>query len=148
MVPIDFQPAHHHAGSVIVVTEGGGETDPTLWPDVSARDFRVALLTAVRESRVFAAVRDFPPADYRLRVGIVKLQPSGAFTMRATMSARWQLTRLSDNQTLFDQFIESNAKATVGDAFAGLTRMRLVLERAGRENIRQGLTVLADLKLD
>ena len=80
-------------------------------------------------------------------VSVVSTKSSGAFTMHGTVSARWQLTRLSDNSVPFNEFVTTSAKATSGEAFVGFTRMRIALERAGQENIKQGLTKLSELDL-
>ena len=104
-------------------------------------------MAAIGESRVFASLREHAPADYRLDVSVVKVHTRGAFTLRAAMAARWKLTRLRDHQVALDEFIESNAQATVGEAFAGMTRIRVALEKAGRENIKSGLARLAQLDL-
>jgi hypothetical protein len=63
------------------------------------------------------------------------------------MAARWGLTRTRDNQAALNEFIESSAKTTVGDAVVGMTRVRVAIEKAGRENIKSGLARLAELDL-
>ena len=43
--------------------------------------------------------------------------------------------------------MKSSASKTMGDAFAFVTRLRLAVEAATRDNIGQGLKAIAELKL-
>lgn len=126
--------------------EGGAETDAMLMPQISSAAFRDALVTAIINSALFAAIREQPPADYRLNVSIVKCTQK-SFTTHVTMMSRWQLTRLSDNQQIFEEFIESNGKGKLSEAMAGMERLRVGYEKAGRENVRLGLIKLSQLDL-
>jgi hypothetical protein len=146
MTPVGFKVARQHPGSVIVHTEGGAKTESGM-PAISAPAFREALVAAINESRVFSSVLDQSPADYLLSVSVVSTKGSGALTLTISQSTRWQLTRLSDNNVLFNEFVTADGKATVGDAFVGVTRARMALERSGQENIKQGLTKLSELEL-
>ena len=145
MTLTEFKPVKVHPFSVLVQVEGGNEADPGFnMPGISSDAFREALVATVEGSRIFAAVKQQPPADYRLNVSIVQAKPKGALTARTLMAARWKLTRLSDDKGVFDEFIESNGK---GKAFTGVARLRKSLECAGRENIKLGLTSLSQLEL-
>ena len=146
--PAGFKVARQHSASVIVHTEGGDETSGLGNPEISASAFREALVKAVKESRGFSSVREEPPADYRLSVSVVATKLSVGATARETVSARWQLTRLSDNSVKFNQFLTTSGKATIGDALTFWPRTRIALERAGQENIKQGLTKLSELNLN
>lgn len=146
MTPTGFKVASQHPVSVIVHTEGGANTMSGM-PAISASDFRDSLVAAINESRGFSSVRNQPPADYRLLVSVVSTKGHGAATVHITQSTRWQFTRLSDNSVLFNEFISTDGQATMGEAIVGATRARKALERAGQENIKQGLTKLSELDL-
>jgi hypothetical protein len=146
--PVGFKVVTQHSASVIVHTEGGAQTDRLGNPEIAAPAFREALMAAVNESRIFSSVRDQPPADYRLSVSVVTSKPDIGLTTHEKVSARWELTRLSDNSVRFNEFVTTSGKATAGDALTMWPRMRIALERAGQENIRQGLTKLAALNLN
>jgi hypothetical protein len=146
--PVGFRVARQYSASVIVHTEGGAETSGVGNPEISASAFREALVAAVNESRVFSSVREQPPADYRLSVSVVATKPDIGLTTHETVSARWQLTRLSDNSDRFNEFVTTSGKATAGDALTMWPRTRIALERAGQENIKQGLTKLSELNLN
>jgi len=112
-------------------------------PGVSAPAFHDALVAAIAESQVFSS-KD--PSEYLLLVDIVKSERVSGLTIHVPLSTHWQLTRLSDNRVLFNEFITTTGTATVGDAW-GITRLSIALERASQENIRQGLTKLSELDL-
>ena len=44
--------------------------------------------------------------------------------------------------------IKSSHTATMGDAFIGVTRLRLAVEGAVRENIRQGILEISKLNIE
>lgn len=146
MTPVGIKAARQHPVSVVVHAEGGNKTEEGM-PAISNSEFRSALLAAINESRVFAAVRDQPPADYRVSASLVSTKCKGALTLEITQAVRWQLTRLSDNAVLLNEFVTSTGTATAGDAIVGLTRARMALERAAQENIKQGLLKLSELEL-
>jgi len=63
------------------------------------------------------------------------------------METAWSLQRTSDRSIVMRKAIQSSGTATMGDAFVGVTRLRLAVENAARENIKQGLKEIAELKL-
>jgi hypothetical protein len=63
------------------------------------------------------------------------------------MSTQWRLVRVSDNQEVFSDAVRKEFTATVGDAFVGVTRLRLASEGAARENIKEGIRLISELKL-
>lgn len=150
ITPVGFKTPRQHPVSVIVRMERnvGESFDMAGLPELTASTYYEALVTTLKESRTFASVREQPPADYQLSVNLVKTAMSGAFTINQTVSARWQLTQLSDNRVVFDEFISTTGKATTGEALVGVKRLRIALERAGQENIKQGLTRLSELNLN
>jgi hypothetical protein len=141
-----FKATTRHPSKVLVQVTGGQETVPIMVnvPEVSSDAFREALDATIEGSGLFAQAVSHAPADYRLEVSIVEAKQKGAWTTATTMTTRWQFTRSSDGKKLFDEFIESSghAKVTLGPA-----RLRRSLECAGRENIKGGLTKLAQVDL-
>jgi hypothetical protein len=57
------------------------------------------------------------------------------------------LIRASDKSVVWRKPITSTFTAGMGDAFAGVTRLRMAVEGAARANIAQGLKEISDLKL-
>jgi len=64
------------------------------------------------------------------------------FDMTVTMFAEWALVRARTNVEVWKRSIKTTHTATVGDAFVGVTRLRLANEGAAKENIRKGLEAL------
>ena len=107
-----------------------------------------ALREWVEESRVFREVVSGKQGQYELAVTVIQLsKPVFGFTFTVDMEAGWSLTRLDGGQVAFRKVIKSSHTATMSDAFAGVERLRLALEGAARENIRQGITAIAALDL-
>jgi len=134
---------------VAVVVEGGHETDPLFAPMVSNSEFQSALVESLRKAGIFRSVEASANAPYRLKVRLEHLdQPVAGFDMTVTLQTDWILTRPPEERVLWQQRILSPYTATMGDAFAGVTRLRVATEGAARRNIEQGLAKLAELKLD
>lgn len=149
MTPTGLRFATVHPYSVVVRVEGGSETDPQFGTaEVSASEFREALVAAIRETQVFRSIHDGPPADYRLTVSVVQSEWKGTFKIEGIVTTRWQLTRLVDGQMICNEFLETSATATMGDAFAGNARVRAAKEKAAQENIKAGLEKIAALGLN
>jgi len=64
------------------------------------------------------------------------------------MEAAWSLSEQKTKKVVMRDSIESSHTATMGQAFVGVTRLRLAVEGAVRENIRQGLMGISRLQLD
>jgi hypothetical protein len=146
MTPAGLQVSRHHPWSVLIHVEGGRETDPTLPPEISSDAFRDALTQAVHESQLFKPALAGASADYRLEVGIVKHKLTAArFTFfKVDLATRWKLVRADGGLVVFNEFIESTGIARKS---VGTTRLRLALENSAAENIKLGLTKLAELDL-
>jgi hypothetical protein len=156
MVPISLQIAKQQPVSVIVHAIGECETKESYLraAELSVISFREALVAAIKESRVFTSVRDQPPADYSLEVSIVNIQ-SGCVPLtsnswkrmdwRTTVSARWQLTRISDSSVVFNDFVFASENHTYSSKEDN--PLCIALENAARENIKLGLEKLSELNL-
>lgn len=129
--------------TVIVIVEGG-ETAPLR---ISNEAFSAALIESLRKAGLFRSVGSSGGATFRLEATLEDLaQPAAAFDMKVDLRVDWRLVRCSENQVLWHEKIDSTYVATVGDAFAGVNRLRLATEGAGRLNIEEGLAKLAAVK--
>ena len=63
------------------------------------------------------------------------------------MEMAWSLTKAADRSVVMRKSVKSSASKTMGDAFAFVTRLRLAVEAATRDNISQGVKAIAELKL-
>jgi hypothetical protein len=146
MVPQSFTVGHKHESTVGVAQP----VDPTAeWAfKVTAAAFTEALTTSLGKSGAFSKVLSTPEGDYLLEVAFVKKsEPAFGFNMTVELVTRWTLTKKSATDPVFRENVASTFTATVGDAFAGVKRVRVANEGAARENIKEGIRRLSQLKL-
>lgn len=147
MVPASLSVGHTHKGSVSVETSGGRETNPMWTSQVSSQDFRAALIEALNQAKVFSSVVQGGNSQYHLQVTLRDLkQPFGGFDMTVTAVCNWVLTRGSGN-VIWRETITTPFKATMGDSFYGVARLRKANEGAMRENIQAGIQHISKLRL-
>lgn len=146
MVPQDAKVRKSHGGTVDLTVAGGRETNPLGASDVSSEDFRKALETSLLRYGLFSRVIQNSNSTYRLEVVLANLkQPIAGFDMTVTAEVSWRLTDARSGHVLWEQTTTTPFKATVGDAFAGVHRLRLANEGAIRESIKKGVEHLSEL---
>jgi hypothetical protein len=67
--------------------------------------------------------------------------------MIVTSAMRYKLTRSPDDQVVYDDIITASYKATMGDAFSGVHRLKLANEGSIRANIAVFLQHLHSLNI-
>jgi hypothetical protein len=137
-----------HPYSVSVRTAGGSETGAMDSSNISNADFKAAIEKSIVESGVFNSVVEGNDSDYQLSVTITQMsKPLFGFSFTVTMEAAWSLVKTSDKSIVMRKAIQSSYTASASDAFVGATRLRLAVEGAARENIKNGLKEISGLKL-
>ena len=137
-----------HPYSVAVQVQGGQETGGLDSSNIANADLRQAIEESIRASRLFQAVVAGRDGDYLLSVNVIQLsKPLFGGTVTVEFEAGWSLTRASDRQVVLRQVVKSSGTAAMAEAFAFVTRLRLAVEAAARDNIRQGLAAVAVLAL-
>lgn len=148
MTPAAIQTTTKHAKTVSLNVSGGQETESTGKSQISNSAYAQALTDAINNSKIFSSVIQGRSSDYQLNVTIFNMdQPSFGLSFTVKMEAGWQLKRVSDGATVWQESIKSEHTATTSDAFAGVTRLRLATEGAARNNIELGLSRISALKL-
>lgn len=148
MTPQNLVVAKHHPYSLRVQTGGGAETGAMDSSNVADADLKAAIEAAVIQSKLFKTVVQGSDGDYELSVRVTSLsKPLFGGTFTVDMETAWSLTKLSDRSVAMRKSVKSSGTATMSDAFAGVTRLRLAVEAATRNNIAQGLTAIAELNL-
>ena len=143
----DFTPQNRHASTVEVKVTGGSETSAAGASQISNQAFAEALTKTINESKVFAGTGG-TDSKYTLEVHIVALQQpmfGGTFTVQ--LETNWRLLDRATGNPVWQQGIRSSGTATMGEAFVGVTRLRLANEAAARANIRDALTQISALTL-
>lgn len=134
--------------TVSVVAQGGSETGAFDLSSISNQDLAAAIEESIKTTRAFSKVMRAPGADYELTVTIVDLaRPVAGFDMTVEMEAAWSLVQSHTGNVVMRRPIKSSGRATMGDEFGAVNRLRVAVERAARENIRQGLAAIGTLEL-
>lgn len=142
----EFAPQHKHTGAVSVTATGGSETSSVGASQISNAAIVESVTQTIQQSGLFEQVAA-QGTPYRLEIQLVRLeQPmfGGTFTVKLEMN--WRLLDTSGTP-VWQKAVQSAGTATMGDAFAGVTRLRLANENALRLNIRDALTQIGALDL-
>lgn len=99
------------------------------------------VLPTICESRLFKEVLQGKGAGFNCP------NRCSAPTFTVDLEAGWSLTSASDRVVLLRKVIKTSGTATMGEAFVGMTRLRLAAGAAARSNIQQGLADIAALDL-
>lgn len=148
LVPQNLATVTRHPASVSVATTGGSETSAAGKSQVSNAELQQAVTAAINQSKVFARVVEGKNGDYLLNVSLFNLsQPSFGFSFTVEAEMGWTLTKADTGAVVWRESIKSQHTTGAGEAFAGVTRLKMATEGAVRANIEKGLTKLSGLKL-
>ena len=138
-----------HPYSVSISTSGGGETTAMSYTNIPNEDLAAAIEESITTSGLFSSVIKGDGADYKLSVSLVSMtKPMFGFSFTINMEMAWSLVNARTCDVVMRESIKSSHTATAGEAFAAVTRIRLAVEGAVQNNIRQGLQEIAALSLD
>lgn len=137
-----------HPYSVKIVVEGGSSTDSLGFTPVSNEAFAKAVANSIIGLKLFSEVRNDGNVDYLLSIQIfsIEQQPIG-FNLTTHVEVGWSLVDVVTGKRVMRKIINSSYTATVGEAFAGVKRMRLATEGAAKKNIEEGIQEIAKLDL-
>ncbi len=145
MVPTAAVAGMHHRQTASVVVAGGSETSAMGKSQISNEAFQQAIVQSIEKNQTFASVVKGADGDCRLAVTVVSMdQPSFGLSFTVKMEAAWSLKK-ADGTVLMQESIKSEGTAGVGDAFAGVERLRLANEAAARANITAALDKIGKL---
>lgn len=110
-------------------------------------ELKGAIEDSIARANLFKGVVQGAGGDYELTVFVwnVRSPPMG-FNMTVDLEMGWTLVRTSDKAVLLRKTIKTTHTTKAGEAFAGVDRIRMAQTEAARDNIRQGLQAIADLK--
>jgi hypothetical protein len=149
MIAAPEAPVTKHAGSVSVAVSGGADTSSLGASNIANADFAEAIKASITQSGLFAKLAGgADPADYQLEVNIVRLdRPTFGLSFTVNLETTWRLLHRGDAKPVWEKAITSTFTAKVGDAFAGVTRLRLANEGAARANIKDAIAQIGALTL-
>lgn len=123
---------------------GGRETNPMWTSEISNQAFLGALRKSLTHQDLYS-----DKGRYNLQVEMVGVdKPLVGFDMTVTTRVRYKLLDTDSNQIVFEELVVAPYTATVGDAFAAVTRLRLANEGSAKKNIENFLRRLAQLKIE
>jgi len=134
--------------SVTITVTGGSETKSTGKSQISDDDFASAINASIEKSGLFSKILGLEASDFQLNAEIVRVdQPTIGFNMTVTLEVNWTLIRRSTGKVAWQKAETSTYTATMGEAFAGVTRLRMATEGAARLNIDRALGEIGKLEL-
>lgn len=123
---------------------GGRETNPAWTSEISNSAFFGALRDSLAAQNLYS-----DNGRYKLQAALVAVeQPLFGMDMTVTTRIRYTLIDTQTNQTLLEETVVAPHTATVGDAFAGVKRLRMANEGSAKKNIQNFLNRLAQLKIE
>jgi len=148
MVPQHTASLRHFTHSITVQASGGNDTGALDSSNISDGELKAAIEEAIARQKLFAGIVQNDGGDYTLNVRVISLtKPLFGTTFTVELELAWSLIRNADRQAVLRKSIKSSGSATMGDAFAAVTRLRLAVETAARANIEAGLHEIAALSL-
>lgn len=148
MTPTALAIGKHYPYSLGVQVSGGAETGAMDSSNIADAELKAAIEQAVVQHQLFKSIVQGAGGDYELSVRVTSLsKPVFGTTFTVQMETGWSLAKVADRSVVMRKSVKSTGTATMGDAFAGVTRLRLAVEAAARDNISQGLTAIAELNL-
>lgn len=122
------------AGQFAVSEVGGGtQTNPMWTSQIDDASFREALIESLRAAGLLSGG---PSAPLAVQARLVKLdQPFLGFDMTVTSVVHYTVKDVRSGAVLIDEDVTAAHTATMSDAFAGVTRLKLANEGSARKNI-------------
>lgn len=122
---------------------GGKKTNPAWTSEIDNESFA----EAVKQSLEFQGLYS-NSGNYALAIKMLKVdQPMFGLDMKVTTHIQYTLTEKKSNKVVFDETVVAPYTATVGDAFAGIKRLRLANEGSAKKNIEGLLKKLSELNI-
>lgn len=134
--------------TVRVDAKGGAETGALDSSNVSNTELKAAIEASITQSSLFKTVVQGKDGDYELTVTVAELtKPVIGLSFTVTMEAGWSLVKVSDRSVAMRKAIRSTHTAGFSDSLVGVTRLRMAVEGAVRNNISQGLQAISELPI-
>jgi hypothetical protein len=139
MIPISYETARKHPGSVFIIVTGGQTTNAVGRPLIPNSAFAQALVLSIEQSQTFARVikEESLAADFLLTATLFALDKR-VFGRAVKLEVGWILRRRNNGIVTWQESIVS--ESTEGN-------MQVATEGAARNNIVQALTKISKLNL-
>jgi len=148
MIPPNLSLTKKFSHTVSTTVAGGKTTNPLGTSQIASADFQQALESSILNNQMFSGVVSIDKSDYNLDVRLLKCaQPFIGADFKVTLTTEWKLTKCSIAQPVWHKTVVSEYTAKFSNAVMAIKRLRLANEGAARENIKQGLSLLAKAKI-
>ncbi|MGB6976179.1 MAG: hypothetical protein WBE18_01790 [Gammaproteobacteria bacterium] len=125
-------------------TLGGHETNPLWTSQISNANFKAALIQSLQQANLY---HQFNGSGYALNATFVRLQqPFLGVSLTVRCTVNYVLENLKTNKVIYSRRIATSYTATFSDSPLATTRLRMANEGAARENIKELITDLYQLK--
>lgn len=132
-------------GIAVHAIAGGSQTNPRWTSKVPDKDFKAALVRALRSAGLLSA--DAASPRYQLDVTLLSLeQPRSERDLKVTCSVRYDLTDAATGKRVFGDTITTPFTAAMSDSPLAVTRLQIANEGAVRKNLAALLDELLRLR--
>lgn len=132
-----------HQNLQLSEVQGGGKTNPLWTSEIEGQDFQTALRTSLGKAGLLSSANQAP---YALHANLLRVeQPIFGLDFKVTTEVEYRLVETASGREVFREVLRTPYTATIGDAFVGVTRLRLANEGAAKENIAALLKRLSQL---
>ncbi|WP_323816377.1 hypothetical protein [Cellvibrio sp. NN19] len=148
MAPVNYVPEKTQPYTVSVNVAGGQETSAMGKSNVADADLKTAIEETILKTKAFKQLIKVGDADYELSASIMTVnQPSMGFSFTVKTDLAWKLSKAGAADAVWRKVISSEHTTSAGEAFAGVTRLRMATEGAIKSNIEMALKEIAVLTL-
>jgi hypothetical protein len=106
-------------------------------PRLDGGAFRAAIVNTLAGTRLFTAVRTQGSADYTLSADVIGERQQGGTSNIELLLVRYTLAETQSGEKLWTGNLLSHSELGAAAVFMGNERMKLVLQGAARDNLKQ-----------
>ena len=116
---------------------------------ITVYDLKQIVTEGLKNPQLFSSIGQEAQtnSDYSLTAKIKGQTGSGIVTVTVEFIVDYELKRNSTGEAVFSQRITGKHSVSTGEAFVGVTRARLAIEGAARDNVKQLLESISKLQL-
>lgn len=147
-LPDNAEPFHKKLLVKKVVGEETSNTEKFFVGDrrINLFDLRKTITTSISKTNLFE-LSDMENCDYILVPIVFKNTFSGAYTITTDLGILYKLVDKKSDKVIWESRISSTDTKSMGDAFVGAKRVRLVQEATLKENSQKLINEMAKIKL-
>jgi hypothetical protein len=106
-------------------------------PRLDGKAFRAAIVNTLAGTKLFTAVMTQGDADYTLSADVVGQRQQGGTSNIELLLVRYTLSETQSGKELWAGNLLSHSEMSAAEVFMGNERMKLVLQEAARDNLKQ-----------